>query len=425
VKSWLSVIAGAIFIIGAVQVAHPAAETRVALIIANSTYQSIPSLRSPVNDAQALDQALTAAGFAVIRLENATKEQMMASFSGLTGQLKPGATSLVYYAGYGISMGGRDYLLPVNAKVTTPASLGSESVDVDGIVGQINRTQASNNIIILDACRANPFAAPTEFTTDMRRRGNGTTVDATLRSISGGLASITAPAGVLIAFPAALGKIAVDSGREQGLYATELIRAISMPGASIETVFKETRLGVIAQSGGTQIPWESSSLTSDISFWPNIASRQHVTPPWVPRSAAVIPKLPRADVMTARVQQVAQQEGIAVPPSLVFDEATTPPEDRSLLGPWGPAVWKSGLQNKVILIFLGINTVGNGHVFYCSSPTPEFKANCAFHIARVINGKIMFASTTSPTLHEYELGDDGNLHGVRAGRHTIVLPPLR
>lgn len=421
-RSWLSVIVGAIFVIGAGQVARSEVETRVALIIANSAYKSLPGLRSPVNDAQAMDRALTAAGFRVIRTENATKEQMMASFSELTGQLKPGETSLVYYAGYGISIGGRDYLLPVNAKVTTPASLSSEAVDVDEIVGQISRTHASNNIVILDACRANPFAAPTEFATDVPRRPNGTAVDAAFRSVSAGLASIPAPAGVLIAFPAAPGKVAVDSGREQGLYARELIRAISMPAASIESIFKETRLGVIALSGGSQIPWESSSLTSDIWFWPNTASQPHTTPPWVPRSAAVIPKLPPADVITARVQQVAQQEEIAVPPSLVFDEATTAPDDRLLLGPWGPGVWKSGLQNKVILIFLGVNGLGNGHVLYCDNRTPEYSGSCNLLVARVINGKIMFTTTA---LHEYELGDDGNLHGVRAGRHTIVLAPLR
>jgi hypothetical protein len=438
-RGWLPAIVGALWVIGTLHTAHSQVEARVALVIGNGGYHSFPNLRNPVNDVQALDLALSAVGFHVIRLENVTKEQMVAGLLELTGQLNPGAISLIYYAGYGINMGGRDYLLPVNTKLTTPASLSREAVDVDEIVSQIGRTHASKNIIILDASRANPLASPYESTMDMSKRGNGTMVDPAFRSISGGLAPVNAPAGILIAFPTTPGKIVPDNGGALGLYATELIRAIAIPGASIETVFKETRLGVVAQSGGTQVPWESSSLTTSFSFWPNanaVSSSSNGIPSWVPRPTGVVPNLPPPDTITARVQQVAQQEGVASPPSLVFDEATTPAEYRSLLGPWGPAVWKSGtqnkvIQNKVILILLGINALGSGHVFYCSSTVPAFKGKCEFDVARVVNGRIMYAHTwkkendNTLILHEYELGDDGNLHGVRAGRDTIVLPPLR
>jgi len=427
-RGWLPAIVGALWIIGTVQATQPHVDARVALVIGNSAYHSLPSLRTPVNDVRALERALSAIGFHVIRLENGTKEQMVASLSELTGRLKPEATSFIYYAGYGINMGGRDYLLPVNTEMATPASLSREAVDVDEIVGQIGRTHASNNIIVLDACRANPLASPNESTINMSKRRDGTVVDPMFRSISGGLAPVTAPAGILIAFPATPGKIAPDNGGTLGLYAIELIRAIAIPGASIETVFKETRLGVVAQSGGTQVPWESSSLTTSFSFWPNAVSSSNTIPSWVPRPTGVVPKLPPPDTITTRVQQVAQQEGVASPPSLVFDEETTPAEYRSLLGPWGPAVWRNGTQNKVILIFLGINALGNGHVFYCSSTMPSFSGVCEFKVARVVNGRIMFANTWkdgTQILHEYELGDDGSLRGVRHGRDTIVLPPLR
>ena len=229
-------------------------ETRVALVIGNSAYQSIPILRNPVNDARAMDDALSAVGFRVIRLENATKAQIEAGLNELSRRLIPQAISLVYYAGHGIQMNGRNYLLPVDVKIGTAMTVPAEGVNVDDLMSQVMRSRARMNIIILDACRDNPFVL-----------GNGSSTSL-FRDISGGLALIDAPADTLIAFSTAPGKVAADGGGENGLYTSELIRAINTSGASLETVFKKTRMAVVAKSGGTQIPWESSSLTTDFSF---------------------------------------------------------------------------------------------------------------------------------------------------------------
>ena len=149
-------------------------------------------------------------------------------------------------------MNGRNYLIPVDAKIDTAMSVPTEGISVDQIIDRNNRV----SIIILDACRDNPFVS-----------ANASSISP-YRGISTGLALINAPTNTLIAFSTAPGKIAADGSGDNGLYTAELVRAIDTPRTSIETVFKETRMGVIAKSGETQIPWESSSLTADFSFNP-------------------------------------------------------------------------------------------------------------------------------------------------------------
>jgi uncharacterized caspase-like protein len=230
------------------------AETRIALVIGNSAYQSLPNLRNPVNDARAMDQELSALGFHVTRLENATKVQIDRGLSELYRQTDRLSVSLVYYAGHGMQLHGENYLLPVDAKVETATSTTSNAVSVDQIIEQILRARARTNIIILDACRDSPFVSGVGANTSL------------FRGVSGGLALMSAPANTLIAFATAPGRVAADGSAENGLYTAELIKAIDIPGASIETVFKQTRLSVITKSGGTQIPWESSSLATDFTF---------------------------------------------------------------------------------------------------------------------------------------------------------------
>ncbi len=196
-----------------------------------------------------MERALRSVGFEVIRLENATKQQMERAIRQFSQRLTPGTVSLVYYAGHGIQVNGHNYLVPVDAQVDTEPSVRLEAVDVDEVLDQMTMAKSRVNIVILDACRNNPF----------ERR---------FRSVSGGLASVDAPAGTLIAYATAPGKVAADGGGENGLYTSELIRAITTPGASIEEVFKQTRVAVMRHSTGSQTPWESSSLTGDFSFRP-------------------------------------------------------------------------------------------------------------------------------------------------------------
>jgi hypothetical protein len=225
-----------------------AAEPRIALLIGNGAYATAP-LRNPINDARAMERALKTVGFDVIRLENATKLQMERSIRELSARLKQETISLVYYAGHGIQVNGHNFLIPVDAQIDTEASVRLEAVDVDEILDQMTMAKSRVNIVILDACRNNPF----------ERR---------FRSVSGGLASIDAPAGTLIAYATAPGQVAADGEGENGLYTSQLVKQIGEPGLNIEVTLKRTRIAVMQLSSGAQIPWESSSLTGDFVFRP-------------------------------------------------------------------------------------------------------------------------------------------------------------
>jgi uncharacterized caspase-like protein len=238
-----------------------------ALVIGNGGYTQIPALRNPINDARAMDRTLRELGFEVIRLEDATKLQMQAGLRQLTASLGPDTVSLVYYAGHGLQMGDRNYLIPVDAQIGTAADLPTRGVELYEILGEISRPGGRVNIVILDACRDNPFNQRQIDVTAERSRGGQLPIfgDNNLRAIPGGLAPVSAPRDILIAYATAPGSVAADGAGANGLYTTELIRALVMQ-AEVEDVFKEVRRSVRQQSNGRQTPWEASSLTTHYWF---------------------------------------------------------------------------------------------------------------------------------------------------------------
>ncbi len=223
-------------------------ERRLALVIGNSSYAEAP-LKNPVNDARSMARALRARGFEVIVSENASKQQMENAVADFGEKLTEGATGLFFFAGHGIQVNGRNYLLPVNAKVTSEQRVRLEALDVDAVLDQMQAAKTKVSMVILDACRNNPF----------ERR---------FRSMGGGLAQINAPEGTMIAYATAPGKVAADGDGANGLYTQELLRALNQPGLKVEDVFKQVRVNVSRASNGMQVPWEASSLTGDFFFVP-------------------------------------------------------------------------------------------------------------------------------------------------------------
>ncbi len=229
-----------------------AASKKVALVIGNGAYTEAP-LKNPPSDARAIAATLRKQGFEVLLKENATKAQMNEIVADFGEKLGEGDTALFFYAGHGMQVQGRNYLIPTDAKISSEQRVRLETLDVEAVLDQMAAARARVSMVILDACRNNPF----------ERR---------FRSVGGGLAQINAPEGTMIAYATSPGKVAADGEGANGLYTQELLKALAQPGLKVEDVFKQVRIGVARASNGAQVPWEASSLTGDFYFQPATAS---------------------------------------------------------------------------------------------------------------------------------------------------------
>jgi uncharacterized caspase-like protein/formylglycine-generating enzyme required for sulfatase activity len=221
-------------------------EKRVALVIGNAAYKDAP-LKNPVNDAKDMAATLRRLGFDVIEKTNVSQKDINRAIAQFGEKLRADTVALFFYAGHGMQVRGKNYIIPVDAHITGEATVRAEAVDVDTVMDQL--AVSPMNIVILDACRNNPF-------------------ERKFRSTGGGLAQMDAPKGSLIAYATAPGKTAADGDSRNGLYTQELLKHIQTPGLPLEAVFKRVRNGVMAASGDAQTPWEASSLTGDFFFRP-------------------------------------------------------------------------------------------------------------------------------------------------------------
>ena len=227
-----------------VEAQAPREEPRLALVIGNSAYRESP-LRNPVNDVRAMAQRFKELGFTVLAHENASKRTMESAIIEFGRRLAEGGVGAFYYAGHGLQVRGRNYLVPVDAEIEDEASTRVAAVDVELLLEQMTEAKNRVNLVILDACRNNPF----------ERR---------MRGASRGLAAVDAARGTLVAYATAPGSVAADGDGKNGLYTEELLEALREPGLKIEEVFKRVRINVARRSKGAQTPWESSSLTGDL-----------------------------------------------------------------------------------------------------------------------------------------------------------------
>ncbi|MBL4786336.1 MAG: caspase family protein [Cohaesibacteraceae bacterium] len=227
-----------------------AATNRVALVIGNSAYTSISSLRNPVNDALLMARTLEASGFTVTTVLDADQKTMKRAMLGFTRTLrKTAASGLFYYAGHGVQVNGENYLIPLGVDLQDQSEIEIEAINVNAFVRTMENTQNPINIVILDACRNNPFPGST-------------------RSTSRGLADVRAPRGTYMAYSTAPGQVSDDGNESDGNspYTLALARAMSQPGLTIEQVFKQTRVDVLEATDEAQVPWENSSITGEFYF---------------------------------------------------------------------------------------------------------------------------------------------------------------
>ena len=220
--------------------------SRLALVIGNSAYHDAP-LDNPGNDARAMAGLLGQAGFTVDSRLDCTRGDMLAAIERFGSALRRSEIkqAVFYYAGHGVQLDWRNYLAPIDAKVDTAEQLRQHCIDLGLLLRELGAAKDKTFIIILDACRDNPFGA-------------------TYRPEQKGLAQFDAPVGSLIAYATSPGKGAADGSGKNGLYTENLVRELSVRGARIEDALKRVRLNVRLLSRGEQIPWEATSLESDI-----------------------------------------------------------------------------------------------------------------------------------------------------------------
>lgn len=223
---------------------------RVALVIGNGDYVNARRLSNPVNDATDMAKTLKELDFEVISGTNLNLKQMTDKVREFGDKLKvSGGVGLFYYAGHGIQVGGRNYLIPVEADILREDEIAFSSLNLNFVLQKLDAASNGLNIVVLDACRNNPFAR--SWSRD---------------ASDGGLAQITAPTGTFIAYATSPDRTASDGTGRNGLYTAQLLKYIKQPNLKIEEAFKQVTIAVDRTSDGKQIPWTSSSLRGEFYF---------------------------------------------------------------------------------------------------------------------------------------------------------------
>ncbi len=233
------------------------AEPRIALVVGNSAYGSVSALDNPVNDAKLMAEKLTEMGFDVRHLSDSHQVEMKRAIAQFGRDLRLGgetAVGLFYYAGHGVQSFGSNYLLPIDVSLDDPADLDLMAVEARSVLHQMASANNKTNIVILDACRNNPF----EDLADMDDNG---------------LAEMKAPTGTFLAYATDPGGVALDGETGNSPFTLSLANHIDTPGMAIEQLFKKVRVDVLRETRGLQTPWDTSSLTQDFAFAPKMETQ--------------------------------------------------------------------------------------------------------------------------------------------------------
>jgi uncharacterized caspase-like protein len=283
------------------------AQSRMALVIGNSAYQSVTALTNPSHDAQAVAQVLNSAGFDVVLgldLTQAGMVQTIQDFANNVATKGSDSVALIYYAGHGVQVDGENFLVPVDATIQQVGDVASNTLALADLMKLLEAVPSSARIVILDACRNNPF-------------------EAIQKSTARGLAIVDAPDGSIVAYSTAPGAEALDGSGQNSPYAAALLETIKQPGLPIEQLFKEVRLQVHKATEGRQTPWESTSLEVNFAFFAALAAANPAAPgdAAVPAAANVAPVVPVAikstDISQAHAARVGRIR--TLPPADAYD----------------------------------------------------------------------------------------------------------
>jgi len=235
-------------------------EDRIALVIGNAAYKR-DALDNPVNDARLIARTLEKATFQVTLRENLDRAGMFNALREFGARLNENTVAVLYYAGHALQLREQNFMIPIDAEIRSEDEIPVQGIDLSYILAQMSRAKSRVNVVILDACRDNPFA----------KRSSGVVLQ--------GLAQMDAPVGTFLAYATAPGKQAPDGiGPQRGnsLYTAQLAKNMLTPGLPVELMFKRVREAVVRESNQMQVPWEHSSLVGEFAFVPGINASNDV-----------------------------------------------------------------------------------------------------------------------------------------------------
>ena len=273
--------------------APASAGQRVALVIGNGTYAHAPSLANPLNDARDIGAALQRLGFAVTRIENADRAELWDGLQKFSLAASASEMAAVFYAGHGIEVDRRNFLVPVDARLLSDADVEFETVPLDLLMRAVERTRGLR-LIILDACRDNPFAAA------MQRSG-------ATRSIGRGLARVEPSGETLVAYAAKEGTVAADGAGRNSPYTEALLAHLEEPGLRVDLMFRKVRDAVLASTGGRQEPFIYSSLSGKDTYLAAFPAPEPAPAPAPPATEAQASPAPGAGESEA-LRALAERE---------------------------------------------------------------------------------------------------------------------
>lgn len=335
------------------------AQQRVALVIGNGSYRAVPRLENPSADAAAIAASLRAAGFTTDLVRDAGKAEMEAALRRFGAAAEGAELAVFYFAGHGIQIGGENHLLPVDARLAHARDVDYELVGVPLVLRAIQGARA--RVLILDACRDNPLAA-------QARGFSGT------RSVGRGLARVdTVDLGTLIAFSTSPGAVALDGSGRNSPFTAALVQHMATPGLEVRQLMTRVRRSVVEATGGQQVPWDNSSLITEVVLRPGrgpagpavaLAPQQPQAEPSAPRrpqpaslpQPPAVAQPPAASQLFAAARQVAERQGIPLPPDLpaaVAGRAAHP-----MIGAWGGSPRWNRTSRNYLLLVLGVDAAG-------------------------------------------------------------------
>lgn len=241
-----------------------AAEPRVALVMGQSGYRAVPALPNAANDARGMAELLRHAGFevtAALDLSQLDMRQTISNFAAKVAASGPDTVALVFYAGHGLQIDGENYLVPVDVDPKREADIPLQAVRLNDLMNTLGALPTRMRIFMLDACRNNPFPA-------LNQSGHGLAMVDTKAGASGSF----------ISFSTSPGAEAEDGSGSDSPYTTAVLRIAKEPGLTIEDAFKRVRVAVNQATDGRQIPWDSSSLTTDFRFFSDATAQAAMAP---------------------------------------------------------------------------------------------------------------------------------------------------